>query len=341
MGEIIMFRAVQRKEVVPTGESAVEIKHMFEHDPLPVVITPLVENLDLCAWVEENRPLIDRELTKYGGIVFRGFNINTVERFNRFARTIAPELANYTERTAPRADLGPSIYTSTEHPKDQYIHFHNANSYSHRWPMKIWFCCITPAAKDGRTPIADCRKVYNLIDPKLRGEFERRKVMYLRNFRQGVGLPWQETFRTDDPEVVRQYCADAHIDISLFDQDRLRTRQIRQAAARHPFTGENVWFNQAHLFHVSSLDSEVGRVLQKAYAEEDLPRNAYFGDGESIPNSVVSEIIDCYRQAEVSFDWQRGDVMMLDNMLAAHARTTFEGERLIAVTFAELYTPPN
>ena len=48
----------------------------------------------------------------------------------------------------------------------------------------------------------------------------------------------------------------------------------------------------------------------------------------------------CIRYSErcaVRFDWQRGDVVMLDNMLAAHARDPFEGERRIVVAMGDIY----
>jgi alpha-ketoglutarate-dependent taurine dioxygenase len=37
----------------------------------------------------------------------------------------------------------------------------------------------------------------------------------------------------------------------------------------------------------------------------------------------------------VSFRWQAGDVLMLDNMLAAHARAPFKGPRKVVVAMAE------
>lgn len=38
-----------------------------------------------------------------------------------------------------------------------------------------------------------------------------------------------------------------------------------------------------------------------------------------------------YEAAAVDVRWERGDVLLLDNMLAAHGRRAFEGEREIVV----------
>ncbi|EGH32999.1 syrP protein, putative, partial [Pseudomonas syringae pv. japonica str. M301072] len=38
----------------------------------------------------------------------------------------------------------------------------------------------------------------------------------------------------------------------------------------------------------------------------------------------------------VRFEWRKGDVVMLDNMLAAHARDPYEEPRLIVVAMGEM-----
>ena len=50
-----------------------------------------------------------------------------------------------------------------------------------------------------------------------------------------------------------------------------------------------VWFNQAHLFHVSSLQPEIREALLAA-AGGDPPRNAYYGDGSPIDDRDLDQI---------------------------------------------------
>jgi hypothetical protein len=62
----------------------------------------------------------------------------------------------------------------------------------------------------------------------------------------------------------------------------------------------------------------------------------YYGDGTEIEDSVIAEICEIYREATVSFAWQKGDILMLDNMLTAHGRNPYVGDRKIVVAMGEM-----
>jgi hypothetical protein len=99
------------------------------------------------------------------------------------------------------------------------------------------------------------------------------------------------------------------------------------------------WFNQAHLFHVSSVEPAIRKILVAKFKEDGLPRNSYYGDGTPIEDSVLDEIRSAYAKTEVAFPWQRGDVIMIDNMLVSHGRRPFKGPRKTLVAMAEAYSP--
>ena len=77
------------------------------------------------------------------------------------------------------------------------------------------------------------------------------------------------------------------------------------------------------------------------FCQHDLPRNVYYGDGTPIEDSVISEISATYDQLAMRFQWQPGDVILLDNMIKAHARDPFEGQRKILVAMADLMYQKN
>ncbi|MEH2067462.1 MAG: TauD/TfdA family dioxygenase [Nostoc sp.] len=330
-----LFEENRLKEVRNTiKESLINICFLCGDRNLPLVISPTIDKVNLVIWAEKNQDLIQNNLLNYGAILFRNFNVSGVEEFEQFIKvTSQGELLDYTYRSTPRTQVSGKIYTSTEYPADQSIPLHNENAYSCVWPMKIGFFCVETAEQGGETPIADSRKVFQSLDSTIKDQFIQKKVMYVRNYGE-LDLSWQNVFQTTNKLEVENYCRQSGIEFE-WSSNHLRTRQVCQAVAKHPSTKEMVWFNQAHLFHVSSFKPEIREALLSFYKEDELPRNAYYGDGSPIESSVLDEIREIYQQETVTFSWQEGDILLLDNMLAAHGRMPFVGKRKIVVGMAE------
>lgn len=331
------FPVVRRKAMRLSTAAVVSTGSLPGCDGFPLVLKPEVEGVNLAAWARANQAEVDALLLKHGALLFRDFNIPNPSRFEEVAGSLTSELLQYNERAAPRTEVTRNVYTSTEYPADQHIPLHHEMSYSHNWPTKIWFYCDLPAQQGGETPIANDRQIVDLIDPKIKEQFMRKKVMYVRNYGEGVDMSWQEVFQTADRAEVEAYCRKAHMEFEWKDDGRLKTRQRRPAVVTHPKSGETLWFNHAHMFHMSNLEPHVRDSLLAEFKEDELPRNAFYGDGSPIESSVLEEIREVYRQTSVVFPWQKGDLLMLDNFLASHGRRPFVGPRRILVAMAELY----
>jgi alpha-ketoglutarate-dependent taurine dioxygenase len=334
------FKPVRRKPLSLSQERLVETGALAgAAKPFPLLMSPAVEGVHLARWAAQNRPLLEQELQRCGAILFRGFGVEGVEGFEEVARAVSSRLLDYRERSSPRSELARGVYTSTDYPADQAIHFHNEQSYTHSWPMKLYFFCVRPADSGGATPIADGRHVLNLLDARLRDEFLRKRVMYVRNYGDGMGLTWQDAFQTTSKTTVEEYCRRVSIDFEWKDGERLRTRQVFDTIVTHPKTREEVWFEHAAFFHISNLAPDVRQALTAEFDEEDLPFNTYYGDGSAIKETSLAQIREAYAQTATRFDWQEGDILLIDNMLTAHSREPFNGPRKIAVAMAELYPP--
>lgn len=334
-----VFAPARRRAVRLTQDELVRTGPLpGARETFPLVFEPNVENLNPAAWAQHRRAFIESALVEHGALLFRGFDVDSAPRFEELARALDPELLDYFERAAPRREVGRNVYTSTEFPHDQPIPLHHEMSYSHNWPTRIWFHCTLPALSGGATPIASDRKVFPMLDPAIKERFMSRKVMYVRNYGEGLDLSWQEAFQTDDRAAVEEYCRQARMTCEWREGDHLRTRAVRQVVATHPQTGETVWFNHAHMFHISNVEPAAREALLAHYAEDELPRNSFYGDGSPIEWSVLEEIRQVYAEAAVTFAWQKGDVLLLDNFLASHGREPFEGPRQVLVAMARLFT---
>jgi alpha-ketoglutarate-dependent taurine dioxygenase len=304
---------------------------------LPVLMTPAHAGEDLLSAVQRLRPQIEQSLLATGGVLLRGFSVPAVETFQQFASSFGHPLLKYefasTPRSAVSASTGAGVYTSTEYPAHQSIPLHNEQAYTREWPMKIWFHCVTASPEGGETPIADSRAVYRRMPGHIRKRFEPG-ILYVRNFGE-MDVPWQKVFNTESRAEVQAFCERSGIAWEWKDDDGLRTRQLCQAVETHPVTGEQVWFNQAHLFHISAREAEEREVLEEIYGIENVPRNTFLADGSTISDEIFDEVRAVLDAETVAFPWEEGDVLMLDNMLVAHARSPFKGPRKVIVAMAE------
>ncbi|AMP14634.1 TauD/TfdA family dioxygenase [Collimonas pratensis] len=310
---------------------------------LPTVVAPKAGvHVSLQEAAPLLRTVVDDILERAGGVLFTGFQVPSIESFQGFAASFGQPLIGYEYASTPRSQVEGAVYTSTEYPPHRSIPLHNEQSYTREWPLRIWFHCVLAAQSGGATPIADSRAIYRGLDPALVARFAKRELLYVRNFGQGLDLPWQHTFGSDDPRVVEKYCAARGIECSWRHSEDgellLRTRERCQAVARHPRTGDMVWFNQLNLFHLSALDQDMQETLIDAVGLESVPRNVYYGDGEEIEAEALTEIRAVLDRQRVVFPWLSGDVLMLDNMLTAHARDPFAGPRKVVVAMAQSYS---
>jgi hypothetical protein len=327
------FGGARRRAVAPPAER-VRSELARAGKGLPLVVRPAVGGLDLTEWAEDHRAFLEAELLLHGALLFRGFAVESPPAFERFARAVCGELYTENGEHVPVA-AGGGIQVPVSYPAEAKLLWHNENSFNRTWPGKILFCCEVPPASGGETPLADSREVFSRLSEEVRRPFLDKGVLYVRRYSPHLGLDWRTVFRTADRSAVERTCAEAEMGCE-WSGDRLLTRAFRPAVVRHPVSGEVSWFNQAQHWHPACLDPVTRRSLTALLGEGCLPRHCSYGDGSPIPDGVMAEILAAYREAEVSVPWQRGDVLVVDNVLAAHARNPYRGERRILVALGEM-----
>jgi len=329
------FVAGRRRGISLGGIAMVDERPMQQEVGYPLVMTPAREGVDLAEWAGSDPGGIEARLHRHGSILFRGFGVSSAERFERFASAVCPNL-NGEYGDLPKEVQGERVYKSTPYPEDKAILFHNEGSHTHCWPMKQFFSCQIVAPQGGETPIVDCRDMFRRLSRPLARRFAERGLLYVRNFVEGLDVSWQDFFRTDDRQALGRRLDALGIQHEWTGANNLRTRQAGPAVACHPRTGDWVFFNQLQLHHVGYLAAEERAALLELFDEQDLPRNVYYGDGQPIEDDVIAEVGALYDAMSISFPWESGDVLMLDNMLVAHGRHPFSGPRKVIVAMGEM-----
>ncbi|WP_327370478.1 TauD/TfdA family dioxygenase [Streptomyces sp. NBC_01217] len=290
---------------------------------------------DAVDWLQEHREELRAQLLRSGCLMLRGLPARDAAGFAALRDVLLQKRAAYKEKATPRSDFGDDIYSSTDLPPAQPIMLHNENSYTLDFPGTLVFFCVQAPEEGGATTVGDMREALRLVPAPLRERFAAQGWMLERSYSSFAGMPWEKAFGTADRSQVEEYCQYHRIGWNWLVEDGLRTAQRRPAIIAHPATGERVWFNHAAFWNSWSLDEDVREVLQEAGGAAGLPFETRFGDGGEITEAEAAALRRAYEAVTVRESWQPGDLLLVDNILCAHGRDAFKGDRKILVAMGE------
>jgi hypothetical protein len=284
-------------------------------------------------YLRAERESIIAEAQRAGWLRLKISPLSSSQDFAAVRSAILPRRAEYVEGATPRTAFGQDVFSSTNVPPARSIFAHNENSYAVAFPGFLLFYCFTAPSEGGATPVIDVRSVFRDIDPGVVRDFRERGWMLERNYFGHLGRPWEEAFGTSRAEDVLRYCEENAIDAEFRD-DGLQTRQVRPALLKHAASDRMSWFNHVVFWHDSRIDPEIRKVMLHETGGR-LPFRTLYGDGEEIPADVVSHIAEIYTKHFNRERWEVGDLLLVDNIAAAHARDPYKGSRSIFVGMGE------
>ena len=321
------------------------ITSFINSDKLPLVIEPVDKKIpfpEFLKLLETNIEYVKESLLKYGGLLFRNFPIENANDFSTAINKLQlGQFINYIGGDSPRKKITEGVYTSTEAPPSFKIALHNELSYASNYPKHIYFYCDIPPLANGETIIGDARKIYELIDSKVKERFIKKGLKYIScypykspflNFIIKSHKSWINVFETEDKKEVEKKCRENKLSLEWHWNDWIKIGATHPSVISHPQTEEKVWFNQAHHFDFNPKFLGWHRYLgtKVVYCRKNTKlHEVFFADNTKIPREDLYHILDVLDENTIYFPWKKGDFLVLDNILAMHGRATFTGKRRI------------
>lgn len=298
--------------------------------------------------LRDSREQLKQQLFEKGVLVFRGFSIDSASALQDFCDGLGAQRMDYPRGISPRTEVGARIFTSTEAPPNVPLPVHTEMSYTATFPQAITFCCGTAAFTGGETPIADMQKVLARLPEEMVREFEEKGVLYHQHAPSGHDnvrmKTWQDMFSTEDRAEAEQKASAQGVTIIWLKNGAAQLTNPGVVVREHPVTGKRCWFNQVGTFH-HSMSAEfryIGRPFTGALVRcyefllDHTPRGSLpypfgitFGDGKPVPRDYIMTVRRAIWAETLSFRWQKGDVMLIDNFRFGHGRFPFSGDRKI------------
>ncbi|MFG2290979.1 TauD/TfdA family dioxygenase [Streptomyces sp. NPDC048595] len=274
-------------------------------------------------------------LAECGAVMVRGLGVAGADEFHRTVTRFGDSLIDsYRGGNTPRTTVSDGVFTSTEYPARYDITLHNEMSYAHRWPSRLFFCCLVVPETGGATPVCDGAALLAALPPEVRERFESG-VVYRQHLHGGFGLgkSWQDTFETTDRAVVEDFLTSSEAEFEWTTEGGLRVRQHRPGVRVNPRTGRDTWFNQADQWHPSNLRGTEGETLLSLIDDvDDLPHWVTYGDGTPLSEEDLAHVRKAERDHRLVEPWQAGDILIVDNMSVLHGREAFTGPRRVVVS---------
>lgn len=333
---------------------AVVLSEPFAGSP-PLWIEPveaaLRKDIDAAVrWMGEHKAAIEAALLEFGAIVWRGFPVASSEDFAALLGDFDEFSQGYAGGTTVRSAISGKVMEATRTPEEVYILLHQEMSYLPGNPRLIALYCKQPSAVGGETPICDMRGLLEALPEELQHKLVHHGARYIRNMRDENAandwradpdlrhFSWQFRFGSDDRASVTEQMTERGAEVRWQDHGGMTFWNEMPAVTTHPITGQRLFFNQiyAQRQHALSVGPERAARLDAAYADyAERPYVTGFGNGDLLSDAEFLAIHAELERRKVSFRWQAGDVVLVENKLTAHGREPFSGERDVQVMLFE------
>ncbi|MFB8380231.1 TauD/TfdA family dioxygenase [Streptomyces rubiginosohelvolus] len=294
---------------------------------------------DAPGWIASHRHALRAAVTEHGAVLVRGLDLRDASGTAAVRDALGALPLAERETFAAREPYGDGVLSATPWPSNQPMCMHHELSYALEFPGLMLFACLRAPERGGATGVADAAAVLEALPNELTARFEREGWLLTRSFNGEIGAGPAEAFGSDDRIEIEAYCRANAIRTAWRPDGELRTEQRRAAVLRHPADGRRCWFNQVAFLNEWTLAPEIRAYLIEEYGADGLPFNTRYGNGEPLSEDVVRLINEVYEDHAERRPWETGDLLIVDNLRAAHSREPYEGPREVVVAPAAPMAP--
>ncbi len=327
----------------PISPSVVSVSHQqdFGDSVFPYVFALDDERAtleDVTAWVQTNRSELLRLATQHGGVLLRGFPTKSADAFDAVVTQLDLENFPYEKSlsNAVRINRTPRVFSANEAPPEVQIFFHHEMAQTPLYPKYIMFFCEVASEQGGATPLCRSDILYQRLQqqcPEFAVKCEQQGLRYTNvmpdsdDASSGMGRSWQKTLGVSTKDAAETRLKELNYSYQWLDNGCLKATTPPLPAVMEVRPGQKTFFNQLIAAYCGWKD-----------ARNDPSEAIRHGDGSKLDGDAVRVAMDLAEELAFDHMWQAGDIVILDNTVAMHARRPFVGTRKVLASLAEMRT---
>jgi alpha-ketoglutarate-dependent taurine dioxygenase len=319
------------------------------HDNAQLELDTVIETIKS---LQAQNNLLTKKLALHGTLLFRGLPITNAQDFSRFAHAFGFRPHEIIGIVVNRPELAPNVAPANESPKEKLIYNHNESPQVPHAPEYIFFYCDKAPAIGGETPISSSLELFHRAQeeiPDFIAEIAKKgilsQVVYKVDKQYEGGSTLKQAFgkeiKDGDDEATKRakieaqiarYGRGKHTTWEWTDDGIILTHRL-PAIRTQPETNLPTLFTglAAYYKNMQAQGTANGRTY---------PTVQLFGDGSPIPEHFLARLAKITDEIRVLHKWQRGDVLVYDNVISQHGRQPWGGEQSDRVVLASLFDGP-
>jgi alpha-ketoglutarate-dependent taurine dioxygenase len=300
--------------------------------------------------LQSQNGLLTKKLAQHGTLLFRGLPIYDAQDFSKFAHAFGYSPHEIIGIVVDRPLLAPNVAPANEAPKDVLIYNHNESPQVPHAPEYIFFYSHKAPSKGGETPISSSLELFHRAKEQIPEFIDTlaqkgilSKVTYKvgkqyaggSTLKQAFGKEVQEgddaaTQRAKIEAQIKRYGRGDHTTWQWSeDGETLVLTHHLPAIRTQPHTNLPTLFTGLAAYYKNFVHNENA-------SRKNVTQQVY-GDGSPIPEKYLQKLAEITDEIRVLHKWERGDVLVYDNVIAQHGRQPWEGEQEDRVVFASLW----
>jgi len=291
----------------------------IDGEQVPLVLAPSDEGAKgsgceaLVEALRANREWVEGKVVANSGVLLRGFDVRDAVEFNAVVEALGWPDIRYVG-PAPRTHVHGRVWTANEGPLEEFIYYHHEMVLIKEFPGKVILFCEVPPPSGGETPfVPSFRVTERALEefPETVEELDARGLRYTftalsKNDTKSMrGRGWEDAFATSDKAEAERRARALGMDVEWLPggggvRTVLGPRKLTRVFPGRK--GRRMWFNTVVGMHGKELSS------------------ATLADGSEIPADFVRRCGEIIEEESIQFRWEKGDILILDNLATLHGR---------------------